>query len=218
MKAKIGFATELSARATVEYERLCLQRSEHRRRGADQCEVSRKPVVLALACAAAIAGCGSSATPSSSAATNSSQPTQGPSTAPGTSAPAVGSGSNLVVTGSLSLSLAETPNSANMCQPAPGSAVSGILIFGSYDLQFSLPIGTTQFPQTPSTGLVAFFNGNDSTQEWAAGTNVAKTAAGTATVAADGKSGTVDVDMLPDPPTPNPALKPIHVKGTWTCS
>jgi hypothetical protein len=56
-----------------------------------------------------------------------------------------------------------------------------------------------------------------STQEWSVGSNVSKTAAGTVTISANGKSGTIDADMLPDTPHPNPALKPIHVKGTFTC-
>ena len=29
--------------------------------------------------------------------------------------------------------------------------------------------------------------------------------------------GTIDADMLPDPAKPNPSLKPIHVKGSFTC-
>jgi len=56
-----------------------------------------------------------------------------------------------------------------------------------------------------------------STQEWSVGTNVSKTAAGTMTISAGGKGGTIDADMLPDTPRPNPALKPIHVKGTFAC-
>jgi hypothetical protein len=55
------------------------------------------------------------------------------------------------------------------------------------------------------------------TQEWSIGTNQSANESGTVTLSSDGKSGSVDVDMLPDPPRPNPALKPIHVTGTFTC-
>jgi hypothetical protein len=117
----------------------------------------------------------------------------------------------MTVTGSVSASVNETSNSANTCQTASGGAVSGILAFDTYSLQFAIPTGTTTFPSTAGNFGVAFFNNNDSSQEWAA-------SAGTVTLSSNAKSGTVDVDMSPHTPTPNPALKPIHVKGTFTCA
>jgi hypothetical protein len=173
-------------------------------------------VLLALLCAALFSACGAA---SSTATSNSAQNTSAPAAAGSTPTAAQGgSAGHLVVTGSLSVSANETPNSANMCQAGSGGTVSAILVFDAYALQFDIPVGTSRFPSTPSPGAVAFFNGSDSTQEWSIGTARSATASGTATLSADGKSGSVDVDMLPDPPRPNPALKPIHVKGTFVCA
>ena len=170
--------------------------------------------LLAVGCAVAVAGCGSTASaPTGGGTTAATQSSSGGS--PATPAPSTGALGNLVVSGSLSLTLAETSNTSNKCQPGSGNTISAILVFDAYALQFSLPIGTTQFPQ--GAGLVAFFNGNDSTQEWSIGSRVSAGQSGTATISADGKTGSVDVAMLPDPPRPNPALKPIHVKGSFTC-
>jgi hypothetical protein len=162
--------------------------------------------LLALCGALTVAGCGSTtASPA------------GGGGAPASSSAAAGSGASLTVTGSLSVTVNETSNSANRCQRGSGGIVSGILTFDTYSLQFGLGPGTTSFPNTAGTSVVAFFNNNDSTKEWSIGSRQTATAAGTVTLAADGKSGTVDVDMLPNPPRPNPALQPIHVKGTFTC-
>jgi hypothetical protein len=150
--------------------------------------------------------------------TSRSGGTQSPSNAGTSGSTGGGSGGALVVTGSLSLSLQESSNSASACQfNSTAMQVSGILVFNGYALQFSIPVGTTHYPTTPPSSAVAFFNGNDSTQEWSIGTSHSATASGTVTLSADHKIGTVDVDMLPDAPRPNPALKPIHVKGSFTC-
>jgi hypothetical protein len=123
-----------------------------------------------------------------------------------------------VVTGSLSLSLEESSNSAGACQYNSGAKqLTGILVFKRYALQFGIPVGTTHYPMTSPASVVAFFNGNDSTQEWSIGASRSATASSTVTLSADHKTGAVDADMLPDTPQPNPALKPIHVKGTFTC-
>jgi hypothetical protein len=135
-----------------------------------------------------------------------------------TTSAGTGSGASLTVTGSLSTSVNETSTSANTCQRGPGGVVTAILEFDTYSLQFSLPPGSTRFPNSAGTTAVAFFNNNDATQEWSIGSSQTASAAGSAVVGADGKSGTVDVDMLPNPPQPNPALKPIHVKGSFTCA
>ena len=164
--------------------------------------------LLAVCGALMVAGCGSTASPTTGGG------------APAATSPAGGgaSGGNLTVTGSLSVSVNETSTSSNKCQRAPDGMVSAILEFDAYSLQFSLAPGNTHFPNTSGTSGVAFFNNNDSSMEWAIGTSRSASAAGTVTVAADGKSGIVDVDMMPNPPSPNPALHPIHVKGTFTCT
>jgi hypothetical protein len=123
----------------------------------------------------------------------------------------------LTVSGSLSQSLHEIASSSNTCRPNAGGGASAILTFDAYTLQFFLPTGTTTFPTPAGVNAgVAFYNSNDSSQEWAVGGTAS--AAGTATLSSDGKHGTVDVDMLPHPAHPNPALQPIHVKGTFSCS
>lgn len=156
--------------------------------------------LLCLLGAVLVVACGSTSTPTTSGG--------GPSATFGGD---LGPGAILTVTGSVSASVHEISNTANKCQTAAGGDVSAILAFDTYSLQFAIPTGTTTFPNTSGHFGVAFFNNNDFTQEWAA-------SAGTVTLSADAKSGTVDVDMSPHPPRPNPALKPIHVKGTFTCS
>jgi hypothetical protein len=167
----------------------------------------------ALGGAVMLIGCGGGGPTSLSSAGGQSTPSAATSAATGG-----GSGGALVVTGSLSLSLQESSNSASACQFNPGAnQVTGILVFNGYALQFGIAVGTTHYPMTPPSSAVAFFNGNDSHQEWSVGTPRSATASGTVTLSADHKTGTVDVDMLPDAPRPNPALKPVHVKGTFTC-
>lgn len=177
-------------------------------------------VLIASMCAElAVVACGSgtSTTSSSSAGGGTSSSSAGTS-APSTSAGS-GSGDSLTVSGSLSLSLYETPNSANTCTTNASGGVSAILVFDAYNLQFFLPVGSTTFPAPAGANAgVAFFNSNDSSQEWGIGTSTTATAAGTATLASDGKHGTVDADMLPNPPHLNPNLKPIHVRGTFSCA
>jgi hypothetical protein len=84
-----------------------------------------------------------------------------------------------------------------------------------YKLQFTAPVGTSTLPDPSFSAGVGLYEVLDSTVEWTAGTRNTATAAGTITF--DGTHGTVDVDMLPDTSTPNPALGPIHVTGTFDC-
>jgi hypothetical protein len=177
--------------------------------------------LLAATCAAvAIVGCGSSTTSSSggggvSPGGSTSAPAGSSSSA--STSTGGGGGGSLTVTGSLSLTLQQTANTSAKCQSGAGTTVSAILPFDNYDLQFSIPIGTTAFPAGYGKGGVAFYNSNDSSQEWTLGTNVSKAATGTVTLSSDAKMGTVDIDMLPETPRPNPSLAPIHVKGTFVC-
>jgi hypothetical protein len=179
----------------------------------------RRVLYVSICAGLALVACGggTGTTSSSSGGGGGTSSSTGPS-APSTSTGS-GSGDFLTVSGSLSLSLHETANSANKCTANPNGGASGILIFDAYNLQFFLPAGSTTFP-APAGGNagVAFYNGNDSSQEWAIGSSNTATAAGSATLSSDGKHGTVDVDMLPSPPSPNPSLKPIHVKGSFSCS
>ena len=123
------------------------------------------------------------------------------------------------MTGSLSLNLHFSTGTHGHCTANPQGATNAVLDFDDgtnyYALQFSLPKGTSTFPDAFGKGFVAFFPSTDSTKEWSIGTNVTKAEVGTVTFT--GTDGTVDVDMAPDPPNPNPALKPIHVKGTFKC-
>jgi hypothetical protein len=135
----------------------------------------------------------------------------------------------LAVTGFLSVSLKQSPSVTSPCKvPTTGTTTSGglegntsgILGFndgngGYYALQFSLAPGTSTFPAAATKNIVAFYPSSDSSKEWSIGTQVSKTQSGTATLS--GKHGTVDVDMAPEPPKPNPSLTPIHVKGTFDC-
>jgi hypothetical protein len=181
--------------------------------------------LLAATCVAvAIVGCGSSTTSSSggggaSAGGSTSAPagSSSSSSAPASTSTGGGGGGSLTVTGSLSLTLQQTPNTAAKCNSGAGTTVSAILPFDNYFLQFSIPIGTIVFPAGYGKGGVAFYNGNDSSQEWSIGTNLSKGTTGTVTLSSDAKMGTVDIDMLPEPPRPNPSLAPIHVKGTFVC-
>jgi hypothetical protein len=182
-------------------------------------------IAIAIVAAAALgAACGSSSskpsaggsTTSTGAASNSSA-SGGPSSTAGSST----SGS-LTVTGSMALSLHPTAGSHGRCTPpATGSSdgTKAVLDFDDgttyYALQFDLPPGATTFTGTAPKGFVALFASTDSTKEWSIGTNV--TAAEKGNVTFNGKRGTIDVDMAPDPPSPNPALKPIHVSGTFEC-
>ena len=124
----------------------------------------------------------------------------------------------ITVSGSLTLSLTEGKTRSFDCQ-ANGSKTSAILPFNGssdhleYRFQFSVATGTTEFPSVK--GVVALYDLLDNTREWAAGTTKSAAAAGTITF--DGHRGSVDLDLLPDPPHPNPALAPVHVKGSFTC-
>lgn len=162
-------------------------------------------LLLGVVCALLVAGCGSG----SSTATGSSGPVNSSAgTGSTTTAAQAGSGGQLVVTGSLSVSVSETSTSANACRAGSGGTVSAILEFDTYSLQSGVPTGTTHFPSTPSPGAVAFFNNNDSTQEWSIGTARSAAEPGTVTLSTDGKSGSADVDMLPDRPNPIPRCTP----------
>ena len=76
---------------------------------------------------------------------------------------------SLTVTGSVSVTVSETSNSANTCQTASGGVVSGILSFDTYSLQFAIATGTTTFPSTAGNFGVAFFNNNDFTSSGVGG-------------------------------------------------
>jgi hypothetical protein len=130
------------------------------------------------------------------------------------------SGGSLTVSGSVSVTTHELSNSAIQCTGNASAGVSAILAYDTYTLQFFLPSGTTTFPAPAGVNAgVTFYNSNDSSQQWAiGGSGDAGAAAGTATLSSDGKRGSVDVDMVPHPAHPNPNLKPIHVKGTFSCS
>lgn len=167
----------------------------------------------------AIVGCGSSSSSQSSSAQGAASSASSTSTASAATSTGGGSGGMLTVSGSLSQTLHQSaPGGGQMCQRMANGVVSGIMGFDNYNLQLSMPAGTSAFPAAFGKGVVAFFNSNDSTMEWSIGSQRTKAASGTVTVSSDGKQGSVDVDMLPDAPRPNPSLMPIHVKGTFVCS
>jgi hypothetical protein len=170
---------------------------------------------VVLLAALVAGGCGSSSSKTASTASSSADTTAQASPTTQPSSPA----GSLAVSGFLSLSLTQYSNGAYKCQASQPNT-SGMLGFegsatvgGSYVLQFSIPQGTTTWPGTK--GLVAFYDSNDSTKEWSIGT--ARSSNQTGTLTFDGTRGTLDISMLPDPPRPNPALTPIHLKGTFSC-
>ncbi len=84
-----------------------------------------------------------------------------------------------------------------------------------YTLQLSLPAGATTFPTTKTNTLVAFYNGDDSSKEWSAGTTKSP---GRGTVSLTGKKGTISATLGYSPPeSTSPALGPVTVSGTFTC-
>jgi hypothetical protein len=190
----------------------------------------------------AVGGCSSSSksTPSTTASTSAPAATTAPAQASGTStaaaapsttatptatpetaiAPAA-SGGKLTVTGSVTATLTEATNAdAVKCKLDAAGSASNIIEFdgdsGSYNLQMSIPAGTTTFPNETGKSGVFFYNDNNSKLEWGASTT-AKGGTGTVTRAPDNKSGTVDVQMTDAAPPGSPPLAPIHVSGSWTC-
>lgn len=122
---------------------------------------------------------------------------------------------SLVLSGGVSDTLAQVETTSGKCRTV-ASATTGAALFegstGRYILQIqSFPNGTTSFPTT-GTEAIVLTKADDATQQWVISTKQSTTA-GTATL--DGTTGTVDVDMLPDPP--NAALNPIHVTGSFSC-
>lgn len=85
---------------------------------------------------------------------------------------------------------------------------------GAYVVTLYLLIGETTFPATTQQPFVSLVNLRDASKHWTIGGRTqSPTTTGIASF--DGTRGTVDVDMIPDPP--NPALTPIHLKGSFTC-
>lgn len=181
-------------------------------------------MVSMIVAATVLTGCGS---------TTESDPPSG-SASPGTSLPSTGpassltpTGGTLTVTGSLSLSLQPAPHVTTPCNlPNTGSTAGGladhtsgslILTDGKADylFQFYVGPGTTTLPADFGKTTVALWPKADPTKKWAIGTNTTATQSGTITM--NGKHGTIDAAMAPDPPAADPALSPIHVQGTFDC-
>jgi len=124
----------------------------------------------------------------------------------------------ITITGSVTDTLKETADSASSCTVA-GGVTNGRLDFegaaAGYFLVFSLAIGAVTFPDGSNRNAVGIYNNNDSTQQWLIGSAAASTSVGT--VSFDGRAGTINVDMIPHTPTPNPALKNIHLTGNFNC-
>ena len=127
--------------------------------------------------------------------------------------PAGSAAASLIVSGFFSETLSEARLTTPRCHPRGAAANAGFMFNGpnkGYVLTFYLPIGTTSFPSTdPHQYFVSLADLPDESQHWVIGDQKLAPTAGTATF--DGAQGTVDLEMLPDPP--NPALTPIHVKG-----
>ncbi len=158
----------------------------------------------------------SGTTSPSASTTHSTSTVAGSSVAPTTAAIPTAT-AVITITGSVTDTLKETADSASSCTPS-GGVTNGRLDFegaAGYFLVFTLATGAVTFPDGSNQNAVGIYNSNDSTQQWLIGSAAASTSAGTASF--DGQAGTMDVDMIPHTPTPNPALKNIHVKGTFHC-
>ncbi len=122
---------------------------------------------------------------------------------------------SMVVSGFVSDTLTEVHLSTPRCHAGGSGTNAGFEFAGStanYAVTFLLPNGATTFPTSPSL-FVSIVNVGDSSQMWTIGGKQSPSAAGTASF--DGAQGSVDVDMVPDPP--NPALSPLHLKGSFAC-
>lgn len=125
------------------------------------------------------------------------------------------------MTGAVAATLAEATNpDAVQCKVDATGRASNIIEFdgtsGSYNLQLSIPAGTTTFPDASGQAGVAFYDTNNSKLEWGA-SNAKQAGTGTVTNSADNKTGTLDVQMTDAAPPGSPPLQPIHVSGSWTC-
>ncbi len=124
----------------------------------------------------------------------------------------------LVVSGFVADTLTEVRLSTPRCHPAVAANVSGGFEFDGpksrYALTLSLPKGATTFPTTNGQAFVRLIDLSDATKNWIIGSSRLAQATGTAMF--DGAQGTIDAEMLPDPP--NPAVTAIHVKGSFTCA
>ena len=126
----------------------------------------------------------------------------------------------LTVSGSVTATMHEDRNYVAIgCDTRADNSVNGFTSFAAdgtkYVLQFSISAGSYTLPDPASKVFVELYVATDSTREWSAGTSVSSAAGGAITF--DGTHGMIDVDMLPDTPSPNPALAPIHVTGTFDC-
>jgi hypothetical protein len=173
-----------------------------------------------LTAAVLIAGCGSSSS-KKTATTNGSSTSTSPRSSTSAGSPtgsAPSKSGSLTVTGSQTLSLTEDTN-GSPCQPGAPDHLRGVVGLtgptSRYQLQIDVAPTVSVWPKDAKKYLVAFFSVNDSTKEWSIGTAKSATAHGTLTV--NGHHGRLDLDMVPDTPTPNPSLGPIHIKGTFTC-
>jgi hypothetical protein len=84
-----------------------------------------------------------------------------------------------------------------------------------YTLQLSLPAGSTTFPSSKGNALVAFYNTDDSSKEWSAGTTAQP---GRGTVTLTGKKGTINATLGYTPASSgSPALGPVTVSGDFAC-
>lgn len=125
------------------------------------------------------------------------------------------------MSGALTATLTEgTDPSGIRCSVDTGGIISNIIAFdgsgAGYDLQMSIPPGTTTFPDASGKAGVFFYNSNNSNLEWGA-SSAKQGGTGTVTVTADNKTGTLDVQMTEAEPPGSPKLAPIHVSGSWTC-
>ncbi len=78
----------------------------------------------------------------------------------------------------------------------------------------SLPKGRSAIPE--SKAAIAFYNGTVSAQQWGAGLTQA-VGNGSATLAADGKTGFVNLTMTQAAPSGSAVMGPIHVSGSFSC-
>ncbi len=163
--------------------------------------------LVATALAIFATGCGSSSV-------KSSPPTPSASATASTS-----SGGGLTAGGAITATLTEQPGQS--CGKNPSGDTTASLRFrggaDTYVLQLSLPAGTTTLPDKGGKALVSIYNTADAKKQWAAGTT-GSPGEGTVTVATDG-SGTVDATLGYAPPSAgSPALGPVMLSGSWTCT
>ena len=121
------------------------------------------------------------------------------------------------MSGFVSDTLTEVRLTTPRCHPRGVVTSAGFQFNGAksrFVLTFSLPKGTTTFPETKWSAFVGLVDLADASRYWTIGNRKLPPTVGTATF--DGAQGTVDAQLIPDPP--NPALTQIHLKGSFSCA